>query len=180
MQKKRNVLIVLGPECELESIALRSSLEFFGYNITLKIIGRPNDFINLFTYDKSINNAGIIILCFHGINKKFKMPILQKHQYEKKEIKTHLGLNQLKNIIQFNKQTVICTGCALGYERMAKTFLKANASCYIGTSKYIDEDSVLIFTTKLFYHLGRGDTIKNAFLKAKKIDTQTSLFELFC
>jgi hypothetical protein len=180
MINNRNVLIVLGPECELEAMTLRSSLEFFGFNIMLKIITRPQNFMELLTIDRDIDNARYIIFCFHGIKGKFRFTKLAKHRYEKGELKLDIGVMRLRKGFQLKRQVVICTGCELGFKNMAEIFLKANAACYIGSiSEGVDEDSALMFTTRFFYHLARGTALKTAFLRAKKTDSQTSSFVLY-
>ncbi len=79
------VSIVVGPNCDIESIALRSVLESFGARVTFHLIGRPNDLIDVLSGQDLDQKLDYLILNFHGDEGRFIMPELGEEVYELNE-----------------------------------------------------------------------------------------------
>lgn len=171
--------MLVGSNCDLEAIAIRSVLEYLGFTVVLRLIGRPNDFIKILQGDETTKISAFLIFCFHGQNGKFVMPKLATDIYEASEPKRNFGSEQITQFTKLNGQHIVVTGCTLGNKKLADSFLKANAKSYIGAKKYPEGNSVLIFVTTLFYHIIQGENYSDAFEKAKKIDDETGMFEKY-
>jgi hypothetical protein len=176
---KKIISIILGPNCDGEAIAIRSTLEYFGFTVVVRLVGRPNDFINILQGDKITNLSEFLIFCFHGQNGKFIMPKLATKIYEPTEPKGNFDCKQIKKFAKFRRQHILVTGCTLGNRKLADCFLKANAKSYTGARNYPEANSVLAFVTTLFYHISQGDHVSDAFEKSKKIDNETQMFEKY-
>lgn len=77
-----SVSLVVGPNCELESFAIRSTLEYFGIRVNMHWIGRPNDFVDVLSGKEFDKNIDYLILNFHGDEGRFCMPELGEDVYE--------------------------------------------------------------------------------------------------
>lgn len=108
--KKNIVSIIIGPDCDMEAIAIRSALEYFGFVVLIRPIGRPNDFIKILSGDTLTLNSDYLIFCFHGKNQKFILPKLSSKIYEKNEPRKNFSATEISKYARFNKQHIIATG----------------------------------------------------------------------
>ncbi|MFT4022230.1 MAG: hypothetical protein QM664_00440 [Flavihumibacter sp.] len=173
------VSIILGPDCELEAIALRSFLEYLGIVVVLRPIGRPLDLMAILDGDPQTGISEFLLFCFHGENGKFIMPVISDDLYEANEPKGDVGPEHIERFSTLNGQQVIATGCTVGNSQMAKSFLAAGAASYTAAGEYPEGNAVLVFVTSFFYHLMRGEKYSDAFEKARNIDNDTLLFRKF-
>lgn len=79
------VSLVVGPNCDMESYAIRSALEYFGVRVNIHWIGRPNDLIDVLSGEELDNKVDYLILNFHGDEGRFCMPELDEDVYESNE-----------------------------------------------------------------------------------------------
>ncbi len=173
------ISIILGPNCDIEAFAIRNVLEYFGFIVVLRTVGRPNDFIKILQGDETTKISDVLIFCFHGQNGKFIMPKLATEIYERTEPKENFNFEQIHKFAKLNGQHIIVTGCTLGNRKLADSFLKANAKSYIGAKKHPEGNSVLVFVTTLFHYFIQSNNYSDAFEKAKIIDNETGLFEKY-
>ena len=163
----------------LEVTAIRSTLEYFGFRVLYIPIGRPNDFISVLNKSALYDDVEILIVCAHGEKNEIIMPKLADDVYEKKEPKNNFNAAVIKKYARLNGVGVVTTGCTLGGIEMASGFLNSGAKYFIGPSRYIDGNASLLFVQCLFYHIAKGEKIKQAFEKAKALDPETSQFIFF-
>lgn len=180
---KRSVYITLavGPNCNLEAIALRSVLEYFGARVTLHYIGRPNDFISVLSGNELEGKCDYLILSTHGDEGRFCMPILGDEVYELDEPRgTYFTLEDVARYTNLKDIQVLTTGCTLGDDKLAEAFLSSGCDTYIGPSDYIDGNSAFMFVTRFFYELIQNKrNQQEAFDIAKSIDEETLLYHKY-
>ena len=171
----KNVLIVKMGDVGNESEALRQVLERMNYFVCMKIVGRPNDFIdflkgNIFDFD-------IAILSCHGEDGEICMPILGENVYTESEPRGNLSADEIIKNLKFADKVVLSLGCTTGRKDMAEAFSKNNT--YIASDDYIKGDSALFFAIRFFYELSKNSDIKSAFDVARQSDEETKLFKLY-
>ena len=76
------VSLVVGPNFDLESFALRSTLEYFGVRVTIHWVGRPNDLVDVLSGEDRDERMNYLILNFHGDEGRFCMLKLGVDIYE--------------------------------------------------------------------------------------------------
>lgn len=113
----KTISIILGPNCDLEAIALRSFLEYLGFVVILRPIGRPNHLIHILKEDMQTKVSEFLIFCFHGQNGKFVMPKLSIEIYETNEPKHNFDFVNISEFAKLNGQNVIVTGCTIGNKK---------------------------------------------------------------
>ncbi len=171
-------LVVIGDVGE-EAIAIRITLEYFGFRVIYYPIGRPNDFINILNSNVLYDDISDIIICSHGEEGAFIMPLLGVNIYEKGEPLGNFNPDVIKRFGKLKRKTVITTGCTLGFETTAKAFLDIGCKYFIGATDDVDGNAALIFVQSFYYKIANGATIESAYTFANKIDEQTSLFKLY-
>ena len=170
--------ILIGENAELEALALRQTLEYFGYEVVTKWIGRPNDFINFLKgklFDRKIN---LLILCLHGQNQKFVMPKLSKEIYFEDEVRTNIGSDIISSNILLKDKIIISTACAVGNSKIGNSFTKNN-SILIASKGYVEGNSALLFVQMLMYNLLNFNDIYEAFELCNNFDEEISSFKMF-
>ena len=179
MSEKNIVTIIVGDDCVLEAIAIRGCLEYLGFTVIFRLIGRPNDLVKILRNDELTGISSYLIFCFHGQAGKFLMPKLSEDIYQMTEQKGNFSYKQIAKLADLNGQHIIVTGCTLGQKKLAESFLECNAKTYVGANGYPDGNSVLIFVNTLFYFLSQGESYSKAFAKANNIDEETKMFEKY-
>lgn len=173
----KNVLIVVIGSTGNESEALRQSLEYFGYFVAVKYIGRPNDFISVLNGDLSFDPECIIISC-HGENGEIIMPVLGDDIYEPDEPKNNMASSDIDKYLKLQGKLILNLGCTTGEKALAKVFSKQNT--YIAPDDYIEASSSLYFAISLFYEMSKdGARLFNAYKTAKSNDKETKMFQIF-
>lgn len=159
----------------LESVALRSVLEEFGYKVEIAYIGRPNQFI------KELNEStefDYIIISGYGEKERFLMPILAENVYEKDEPK-HITLDIIQTKIMISNKIILSTCCSTGNIELATPFLK-KGNVFIGPKGDIEGSSSMFFIIQFFYeHLVMNKFVNDAYELSMNNDNETKLFTLF-
>ncbi|MGE6260472.1 delta-aminolevulinic acid dehydratase [Heyndrickxia sporothermodurans] len=175
------VSLVVGPNCDMESYALRSTLEYFGARVTVHWIGRPNDLVDVLSGVDRENKVDYLILNFHGDEGRFCMPELGEDVYEEEEPRGEFFDKQ--HVMQWAKLKnvkTIAAGCTLGVRSLATAFLESGCDSYMGPDDYIDGNSNLMFITRFFYELiNNNKSQQEAFEIAKSIDQETLMYQLY-
>ncbi len=170
--------ILIGENAELEALALRQTLEYFGYEVFTKWIGRPNDFINFLKgelFDREIN---LFILCIHGQNKKFVMPKLSKKIYFEGEVQTNIGYEIIDSNLFLKDKIIISTACAVGSPKMGKTFTKNNCT-FIASKDDVEGNAVLLFVQMFMYNLLIFTDVDKSFKSCNNFDKEMATFKMF-
>lgn len=172
--------IIVGPEVGNEPEAIRQTAEYFGYQVVMKYLGRPNDFLKLLRgEDPLFNGLETWILSVHGDDGKFIMPELDPSIYQEHEPRHPVGAETLADQITLNQQLILNTGCTLGSTFIAELFIANGAKAYIGTTDYVEGNAALLFTTRFLYEWEKGARISTAFKRAAATDEETGLFRLY-
>lgn len=175
------VSLVVGPDCDLESFALRTALESFGARVIVHWIGRPNDLVDVLSGEDLDHRVDYLILNFHGDEGRFYLPELGEEVYEPGEPRGEffdqhdvMRYTSLKNV------KVIASGCTLGAEALAKAFLHCGCHSYMGPDDYIDGNANLMFLLRFMYEVIQNKKSQlEAFEIAKSIDEETSMYRLY-
>ena len=175
-----HVFLAIGEGCERESHALRATLEYFGIQITIRWIGRPNDLIHILSGQDELRNMDYLILNFHGDDGRFCLNELADEVYEKDEprIKFFTAQN-LKKVAKLNGLKVISAGCSLGAKDLAQAILQSGAELYLAPKGYIDGNANLMFLIQFFYEITNGKPICEAVEIARAINEETGLYQLY-
>ncbi|NBJ68022.1 MULTISPECIES: delta-aminolevulinic acid dehydratase [Clostridia] len=175
------VSLAVGPDCAMESYALRSTLESFGVRVTMHWIGRPNDLVNILSGEDREDKMDYLILNFHGDEGRFYINELAEEIYEPNEPKGEFFC--ATDVLQFAKLEgikIIAAGCTLGSESLAKAFLKSGCHSYLGPDDDIDGNANLMFIIRFMYEIiNNKKNQQEAFEIAKSIDQETSMFKIY-
>jgi len=175
--KNKKIGILVGPNAEVEALAIRSSVEYLGYEVVTKWIGRPQDFLDFWQGKTFSRDTKLLLLCFHGKAGKFVMPRLAKDVYWEGEPKGDIGHALIENNL-LKQKTIISTACTVGNARIAKQITK-NKSRFIAPKGYVEGNAALIFTQLFFYNLLLNKQVQTAFQKSAGLDEETGLFKLY-
>lgn len=175
-----HVYLAVGENCEAESYALRATLEYLGIQVTIRWIGRPCDLTDILSGQEDLSGIDFLVLNFHGDKGGFCLNELADNIYQKNEFRGKLLTPKyIKDIAKFNNIKIIASGCTLGEKRTAKSILDSGAKLYIAPKGYINGNSNLLFLINFFYELTKGKSISKSFKKAKTIDKNTNLYQLY-
>ncbi len=173
----KNILIVVIGSTSNEPEALRQTLEYFGYFVAVKYIGRSNDFISVMNGDLLFSPDCIILSC-HGENGEIIMPVLGDDIYEPDEPKGNMSSSDILKYLTLQGKLILNLGCTTGEKTLAKAFSKQNT--YIAPDDYIEASSALYFAISLFYEMSKdGVQLQDAYKIAKANDKETKLFQIF-
>lgn len=175
-----NVALVVGFNSDLEAQSIRASLEYFGARVITYWIGRPKDFIEVISSKNVFNDINYIIFCFHGEEGKFVMEELGEDIYEQDEPRGYFGAEEIYKYAKLHNTHIVNSGCTLGEQKLAESFLRSGAKSYIGSIDYVDGNAALMFTIRLFYGLiSYEKTLEDAFQEAKLINEETHTFQFY-
>lgn len=175
------VSLVVGPNCEMESYAIRSVLEYFGIRVNIHWIGRPNDFLKILSGEELDNKLDYLILNFHGDEGKFCMPELSVETYTDTEPKgKFFGPNEIEKYTNLKGVKIISSGCTLGTEKLANAFLTSGCHSYLAPDDYIDGNANSMFIITFMYEMiNNHRNEKEAFEIARLIDSDTSMYKWY-
>lgn len=175
------VSLVVGPNCDMESYAIRSALEYFGVRVNIHWIGRPNDLIDVLSGKELDNKVDYLILNFHGDEGRLCMPELGEDVYEGNEPRGEFfGYQEIKQYTNIKDVNVIGSGCTLGMVQLANAFLACGCHSYIGPDDYIDGNANLMFVITYMYEIiNNHKSQEEAFEIAKSIDNETAMYKLY-
>lgn len=176
----KNIGIIVGPEVGNEAEAIRQSAEYFGYQVVVKYLGRPNDFMQLLRGENRLfNGIKTWIFSMHGEAEQFILPELDVSIYEEGEPHSPIGIEFLQGQLRLKKQLILNTGCTLGSASIADIFIASGAKAYIGATDYIEGNAALLFTTHFLYEWQKGVRLSVAFDRATAVDQETGLFRFY-
>lgn len=159
-----------------EPEALRQSLEYFGYLVVLKNIGRPADLMDALSGNLPLEPDFLVLSC-HGEPGGLIMPELGKDVYRPDEPRGSFGAADVAQHLRLSGKVILNLGCTTGQEPLASVFSAHNT--YIAPVDYIEGNSALIFAIRFFYELAQNEkTVPEACEAARGIDSETSLFIL--
>ncbi|WP_338752165.1 delta-aminolevulinic acid dehydratase [Bacillus sp. FJAT-52991] len=174
------VALVCGPDCDLDSNAIRSAIEYFGGRVITYWIGRPNDLIGVLTGEDLYPDTDYIILNFHGDEGQFVMPELEESVYENDEPKDDFGPSDIKRYAQLKDKIVLANGCTLGVPSLAQAFIDSGCQTYIGPDDSPYGNAALMFALRFFYEIIQNKkSVKEAFELAKTTDKEMSMYQLY-
>lgn len=175
-----NVALVCGPDCGLETQAVRAALECFGARVITYWIGRPNDFIDILSGEDLYPGTDMIVLDFHGDEGEFLMPELGEEVYEKDEPQGNFGPDEIRRYAKLDGKIVIGNGCSLGDPKLAEAFLQGGCRVYIGPDDYPDGNDALMFVLRFFYEtIQHGKSVKEAYQLARSMGDGLTMYRLY-
>lgn len=175
-KKIKNILILVIGSTGNEPEALRQSLEYFGYFVAIKYIGRPNDFISVLKGDLLFDPDCIILSC-HGEDGEIIMPVLGDDVYEADEPKGNITASDIDKHLKLKDKLILNLGCTTGEKDLAKAFSKKNT--YIASDDYTEGNAALYFAISLFYEMSKGIDLDKAYKTAKATDSETKFLKIF-
>lgn len=175
------ITLVVGPNCDMEAFAMRSTLEYFGARVTVHWIGRPNDLIDVLSGEELDERCDYLILAFHGDEGRLCMPELGEEVYEPDEPRGEFfDFHDVKRYANLKNIKVIASGCTLGEEKLANAFLECGCHSYIAPDDYIDGNSSLMFVIRFMYEMiNNKKNQQDAFEIAKSIDEECLMYQRF-
>lgn len=175
-----DVAIVCGPDCDMETQALRATLEYFGARVFMYWVGRPNDFIDVLSGKDLFPNTDLVILNFHGDEGRFVMPEIGDEAYEEGEPHGDFGSEAVRQFAKLGGRTIVCNGCDLGNKEMAEAFLHGGCQTYIGPDDYPYGNSTLMFVIRFCYELIQNKrSVQQAYDLARAADEDTMMYQLY-
>ncbi len=173
----KNILILVIGGTGNEPEALRQALEYFGFFVGVKYIGRPKELIAALQGDLPFDPDCIILSC-HGEDGEIIMPVLGEAVYEADEPRRNMTASDIDKYLNLQGKLILNLGCTTGEKAMATAFAKQNT--YIASNDYTEGNAALYFAVTLFYELSKdGVTVAEAFKKAKSTDSETRLFQIY-
>ncbi|MGG3925124.1 delta-aminolevulinic acid dehydratase [Metabacillus fastidiosus] len=175
------ITIAVGPDCDMNAFAMRSTLEYFGAMVTMHWIGRPNDLIDVLSGEELNKRCDYLILNFHGDEGRLCMPELGGDVYEADEPRgAFFDENDVRKYANLKDTKVIANGCTLGEEKLAKAFLDCGCHSYMGPDDYIDGNSGLMFVMRFIYEIiNNKKSDKEAYEIAKSMDEETGMYQMY-
>lgn len=175
-----NVALVVGFNSDLKAQSIRATLEYFGARVVTYWIGRPKDFIDVFSGKTLYKDINYVIFCFHGEEGKFVIEELGEDVYEKDEPRGYFGAAEIYKYAKLHNIHIVNSGCTLGEQKLAESFLRSGAKSYIGSIDYVDGNAALMFIIRLFHGvINHEKTLEEAFQEARSIDEETDTFRLY-
>lgn len=175
-----NIALVCGPDCDMETQAVRAALELFGARVFTYWIGRPNDLIAVLSGEDLYAGTDMIVLCFHGDEGKFIMPELGEDVYEEGEPQGDFGPAEVLRYAKLNGKIVIGNGCTLGDKELARAFLGRGCRIYIGPDDYPDGNDALMFVLRFFYEIiQHGKSTEEAYALAVTMSEELPMYRLY-
>ncbi len=123
----KRVLILNGNGIGLESFAVRSVLEYFGYIVIMYNIGRPQDYFDIFSGKQNFNYDYLIIGC-HGDDGKIIVPILGENVYYPNECRNNIGYEELQGLVKIKDKTVNAPDAPRVRENYVKSLIEITIS----------------------------------------------------
>lgn len=161
----------------LEALALRAILESFGVEVRCRFVGNANILVTLLGRENQLQD--LVILSCHGKKEGMLLPDLAPRLEAQMPYQKIVTAKHFLEFLELNGQIVMTTGCCLGQRKFADSFLQRGAAAYIGTEEYVDGASTALFMTSfLYYFTYKGQSLEEAFKKAKAQDQETALFRL--
>ncbi|MGM1046676.1 MAG: delta-aminolevulinic acid dehydratase [Bacillota bacterium] len=175
-----NVALVVGPDCDLDSQAIRNTLEYFGARVFTYWIGRPSDFMDVLSGNDLYSDTDMIVLNFHGDEDGFIMPELGEDVYEADEPRGNFGPDDVRTFARLDGKIVIGNGCMLGAPTLAQAFLERGCKTYIGPDDYPDGNSALMYVYRFFYEVIQNKkSVNEAHQIARTMDEEMLMYQIY-
>ena len=170
--KQLTVLIAALEGGNMETVALRSALEYFGATVFVKWVGRPKHFMEVLSGELPCM-PDYVIISGHGDENGFIMTELGESIYEPDEPRGNFTPKDVEKYLKI-KAPVLSTCCATGGKDMMAAF---EGCTYIAPADYVEGNSALIFAIIFFYEIMQnGASVETAFEAARGIDGEAGLF----
>lgn len=169
-------LIVIGDA--LEAVAIRGVLESFGIEVRCHFIGNVKKFISFLNGEETLEK--IVIIACHGDENGMILPELGAEIEKEMPYHKILTATNCVDFLKLHNQIVLNTGCCLGNEKFANSFIQEGATAYIGSEDYIEGNAAAFFAVSfLYFYICKSLPLHEAFIKAKSLDDETDLFKLY-
>ncbi len=169
---------IINIEDDLESLAVRSTLEYLGFNVNLHFIAKSSDLVNLLNGSKHLS-PNILIMC-HGTDHGIILPELTNEIAKDQPYNQILTPDNLSDFLKLNQSIVVNTGCSTGTQAFAQTFLNNGAQVYIAPNDYPEGSSSLLFVINFYYFLSiKNKSPQESTKLASLIDTDIAMFQYF-
>lgn len=173
----RKILDLIVIDNDLESLALRSALEYWGVKVNLYLIGKPQDFVDLLAGG---NLSKCVFISSHGDDKGFLFQELAEEVAKGQPFNEILDSEKLSSFLRLDNNIVVSNACKTGVDEFGNIFLSKGAKYFIAPEDYPEGDASLIFAVNFYYWLFvKNLNVEEAFEKAKNMDSETSMFQLF-
>ena len=146
-------------------LALRAALELFRLNVYAHFCVQKRNVVDFL--GGNIPSSKYVVLCSSGIGNemadeapdRMKMGFNVVDQVDGKwqTVKFELTPANIAEYVKLKGRTVLALGCGNGREPLAKAFLDAGCSAYVGAIRPVDQDATALFAIAFFYHLLAGD-----------------------
>ena len=168
-------LIAIGDA--LEAIALMSVLESFGVEVRCHFVASVKKLISFLNGNEFLHKT-VIISC-HGDEKGMILPELTPELENTMPYRRVLSASDCTEFLELKDQVIINTGCCLGKDGFAKSFIQGGASAYVGFETYPEGNAVVLFVISfLYFFICQDQTLRTAFKKAKSLDERESFVKL--
>lgn len=165
-------------ESDLEAIAARGALEWWGVNVNLHLVGKAKDLVELLNGRTKLSQ-NILLMC-HGVKKGIVLPELEQGIAKEQPYDKVLTASNLNDFLKLNKATVVNTGCDTGRKKFVEAFLGSGCTNYIAPKGYPHGSTSLFYVLNFYYWLFvKKRSVREAHAKAKLSDANTEMFELF-
>jgi len=140
-------------------------------------IGNVKDFVSLLSGAETLNK--IVIISSHGDTEGLILPELHKEIEREMPYQRVLTSSDFDEFLNFKDQIVISTGCFLGRENIANSFLKSGAKAYLGFDCEEEGNDVMFSVISfLYFYMVKANSLQDAFTKANSQGDKTC-FKLY-
>ncbi|AWB43887.1 delta-aminolevulinic acid dehydratase [Paenibacillus sp. CAA11] len=176
-----HVALVCGPDCGMETQAVRAALECFGARVVTYWVGRPEHLMNILSGKDLYPDTSILIFDFHGEDGQFIMPELGEDIYYDYEPRKNFGPAEIKQFARLDGKIILANGCTLGAPETAEAFLQGGCSTFIGPGDYPDGNAALLFAIRLMYEIIQNHkSVDEAYELARSTDEQEmSMYQIY-
>lgn len=150
----------------IEFYAIRAILESLNIQTRTHYIGNVRHLMALLQKPGYLYKT--IIICCHGDAEGLLLPELSAELEKNMPFHKRLNSSNLLEILDLDAHLVINTGCCLGREAFAQSFLAKGVSAYIGATCYIEASTMLVFIVNFaYFYFAKNLPRKEAFNKAR-------------
>jgi len=174
----KNHLDIIVISNELEALAIRACLEWWGVITRIFFVSKSQDLINILSGKEKLSPH--VLLACHGTKKGIVLPELDKNIAKQQPYNKFITPTNLKNFLKLNKQIILSNGCKTGTAEFANVFLKSGAKIYIAPKDYLEGNISLLYVINFYYFLFvKKLSVNDAYNKTKLIISEGETFEFF-
>ena len=172
---RRTVLIAF-TDAALEAAAVRGAAEAFGASVYYYPIGRPDDFLRVLSGGTGFPPADATVLCMHGEDGAFLMPVLGEDVYFRNEPRGAVGPALIRETLRLENTVILSTACTTGRKETAAVF-RERGNVYAAPSGYAEGSAALLFAVRFLYEfLAKGTDPRTGAALAASADGETEMF----